>query len=789
MIAIDTETTGLDHYHGARPFFVTVCDEAGRQTFYEWDVDPLSRAVQVPPADATEIRDLVRAADSVVGQNIKFDVAALHEAGIVTDWPWDRTHDTLLASHALHSSMPHDLTSLCLHYLGRDIQPLEKALEKHVKKCRNMVQQERLRKSRNRPHTPLAAWAIAESGRPDMPSARLESWGFDGWLPRAIAATRWAEVAAGRPGSLVRARTGAGTGAGRPARQPDLPGLEATLRERDGYDWRPPGSDGPDDPGHPYWTVLADYANADSASTLLLWRVLEAELRRRDLWEIYLERMKAVRVAVLMERHGITCCSDRRDALLDEYQREADDAERCCVNVASGLGYDLSLPKSGNNGSLLTFCFGERDQSDKWAPPTRTYLDLPVVEWTDTGNPSLAKGALETYLSMEERLSPSQLEFVRALKEKRARDTACNYLAGYTRFWLPWLPPETQLLEAPGWFVLHPSLNPCGTNTLRWSSSQPNEQNISKREGFNLRCVFGPAPGREWWSMDAKNIELRIPAYEAGEREMIALFEQPDDPPYYGSNHLLNFSTVYPDLWEQELGSVCDVPRCDCAGRVVDASRIGPHVKKKYAATWYQWCKNGDFAVMYGAVDRDNGEGTADRAFHRAGSQRLLKERFTRCEALNQHYIRYAERHGYVETIPDRTVNSQRGYPVMCTRAEYGRIRPTVPLNYHVQSTAMWWTMKAMIRCQRQLDEWNEEVRRRTLPLPAHGYFLVMQVHDEMVFDFPKRAHPKVDPKRSNLARARIVQRLMEQGGSDIGIPTPVGVEYHHDNWSEGVTL
>jgi hypothetical protein len=159
--------------------------------------------------------------------------------------------------------------------------------------------------------------------------------------------------------------------------------------------------------------------------------------------------------------------------------------------------------------------------------------------------------------------------------------------------------------------VLHPSLNPTGTDTLRWSCSNPNEMNIAKQEGFNLRLCFGPAPGREWWSLDAKNIELRIPAYESGQKDLIDLFERPDDPPFYGSTHLLNFSVVYPDLWEKEL-------------REVGLEKVGPHCKKKYASTWYQWCKNGGFAVQYGAVDRDDGGGTADRAFHRRGSHSLL---------------------------------------------------------------------------------------------------------------------------------------------------------------------
>jgi hypothetical protein len=373
---------------------------------------------------------------------------------------------------------------------------------------------------------------------------------------------------------------------------------------------------------------------------------------------------------------------------------------------------------------------------------------------------------------------------------------------------------EEKILEArvlTGWFVMHPNLNPTGTDTLRWSSSMPNEQNISKR-GIEVRCnlchgdgcvacnetgwvsrnlrhAFGPAPGREWWSCDAKNIELRIPAYESGEQELIDLFERPDEAPYYGSTHLLNFHTVYPDIWDGELGKRCDVRGCSCNGEVVTLERVGPHCKKKFADNWYQYCKNGGFAVQYGSMDRADGLGTADRAFHRPGSHAKLKSRFAKLEAHNQRCIRHAERYGYVETIPDRSVDPARGYPLLCTRTERGKILPTVPLNYRTQGSACWWMQQAMIRCHARLCGWN------TRGFDGH---IALQVHDELVFDFPQGGDPRKDLEKessgkayfrtSNLWRVRELQKLMEQGGRDIGVPTPTSCEYHVESWAEGVT-
>jgi hypothetical protein len=343
-------------------------------------------------------------------------------------------------------------------------------------------------------------------------------------------------------------------------------------------------------------------------------------------------------------------------------------------------------------------------------------------------------------------------------------------MASYKRFWLA--------LKEAGYYRLHPSINPTGTDTLRMSSNNPNEQNISKQGMFEgdkrtIRYLFGPLPGREWWSLDAKNIELRIPAYESKEQELIDLFERPDEPPYYGSTHLLNFHTVYPDFWEETLEGLVQV----LGSREEAWINVGPACKKKFAATWYQYCKNGGFAVQYGAVERENG--TADQAFHREGSHARLKERFSRLEGLNEYWIDYAERNAYVETMPDKFVDPERGYPLLCTRDNWGRIKPTVPLNYHVQGTAMWWMCQAMIRCQAQLDEWRE----------TEGFtgFITLQVHDELCFDFP--AGRGIRPERTNLDKINILADLMAKGGEGIGVPTPVGMEFHQHNWGEGLTL
>jgi DNA polymerase I-like protein with 3'-5' exonuclease and polymerase domains len=570
-----------------------------------------------------------------------------------------------------------------------------------------------------------------------MPSAKGEVWRNDYWLPRALAKEL---------GHLE------------PANECNHDWDEWVCKHCKGHKWH---------------IVLRDYALSDTLVTMTLWLTMKPMIVSRGLWKVYLKKLEMTPVAVGMERHGITAKKSHLDELVTKYTEEADEAGRQCMSIAANMGYELSLPRgAGRNNSLTTFVF--------------EHLKVPVKFVTETGAPSLNKDAKADYLAT---LPPGPaLDFFKAFSYRGKRETALGYMDSYQRFWHPTRDPDI--------FLLHPVLNPCKTRTLRWSSERPNSQNISKQEVECERCngdgckacnfsgisfrstryCFGPEEGYEWYSMDFKNLELRLPAFLCGETEMIRLFEKPNEPPYYGSNHLLNFSTVYPDIW---LAAV----------KKVGEEKAGPWCKKEYNDTWYQWCKNMGFAILYGCQ-----RAKADATAHKYGAYDLLNVRFREMHKLSQECIRFANKHGYVETIPDRTVDPKHGYPLMCTLTERGDVLSTVPLSYKIQSSAMWETGKGMIRCQGVIDSWQRD----------EGFFsyIAMQVHDEMVFGLPKQAVSPVDDLpmekkygakwrgQSNLWRVRVLQREMEKGGwMDYGIPTPVGVEYHPDNWGVGISL
>lgn len=728
MLAIDTETNGVDLRHGCQPFLVTTCDADGDQVHWEWPVDPLTRKVQVNGNDVVEIAGVVlaeleRADGRLILQNAKFDYHALASIGlwdlVDEEAAWAATEDTVVSGHVLNSAFPHNLTDMTLEYLGEDILPLEEALEEAVKECRRLVQQAKLRRKRattagagakvsSRQTTlfetdekdDLADWRIAEDDDPTLPSGG--GWRADYWLPAAYA---------------------------------EYAGL-------------------PDD--HPYRTVLSRYANKDSESTVALWQVHKAHLARRWLMPHYWSRMQLPAATYGMERRGITYSDARMTELRPKYVARSEENGRFCVETAARMGYDLVLPNGAAvNNSLRNFCFGP--------------LGLPqyVGAKSKTISPSLDKEVIGRYLN---ELDGDQLEFVKSLIRKRKDDTSLTFMETYRKY-------AVADSTDPDTWHLYPSINVTGTAVTRMSSARPNEQQISKledEEGTTLRYLFGPATGREWWSMDYENIELRIPAYWTGESAMIELFERPDDAPYYGSYHCLNAAIVYPEFFYQKVCPVCldsggskGVQPCRPCKSKVCLSTVKEGFKKKYKSSYYQWVKNGGFAIQYGCQERK-----ADATFRRAGAYKAIKEKMPLVARKNAEVVSFANRHGYVETLPDRTVDPKKGYPVVCSRSERGGVSPTVPFSYVIQGTAGWCGNKALVRCEERLRTW----RRR------HGFdaWTVLYVHDELVFDFPAGG-------RANLPRVERLKELMAKSGEDVGIPLKVSVSYHPNNWGEEV--
>lgn len=165
ILAIDTETTGVDFYGGCEVFFVSTVDGKGNIVNWEWDVDPHTRKALIVPKERTQIEEYVNEFDELIFHNAEFDVQALEFAGIEIDW--NKVHDTMLLAHLYDSQTAGEDMSLKrqalvrVRYSDED----EEILRKTAIKARRIGKK--------------YGWAITDP-------AVKNPWKNDMWLPKAV---------------------------------------------------------------------------------------------------------------------------------------------------------------------------------------------------------------------------------------------------------------------------------------------------------------------------------------------------------------------------------------------------------------------------------------------------------------------------------------------------------------------------------------------------------------------------------------------------------------------------
>jgi DNA polymerase-1 len=236
---------------------------------------------------------------------------------------------------------------------------------------------------------------------------------------------------------------------------------------------------------------------------------------------------------------------------------------------------------------------------------------------------------------------------------------------------------------------VHTSYGQAVAVTGRLSSSEPNLQNIPIRtqEGRRIREAFIAPPGSCIVSADYSQVELRIMAHISGDEGLLAAFAAGEDI------HRATASEVF------------GVPLAEVSAE-----------QRRYA-------KVINFGLIYGmsafglasnlGIERDMAKNFIDRYFTRYPGVARYMER-TRVQA---------KQHGYVETVFGRRlwlaeINSPNG--------PRRQAAERAAINAPMQGTAADLIKLAMIAVSR----WLHAEDRRTR--------LVMQVHDELVFEVPE---------------------------------------------------
>ncbi|GFM60449.1 DNA polymerase I [Pseudomonas cichorii] len=426
------------------------------------------------------------------------------------------------------------------------------------------------------------------------------------------------------------------------------------------------------------------YAAEDADVTLRLHQTLFAKLEAEpELARVLTEiEMPLVPVLAKIEREGAKVDANLLGIQSVELGNTMVELERQAFALA---GEEFNLGSTTQLGKILY-----------------EKLQLPVLGKTPTGKPSTSEDVLVKLSELEQGNElPTLLLQYRSIS--KLKSTYTDSLPGQIN-------PRTGRV--------HTSYNQAGAATGRFSSSEPNLQNIPVRtaEGRRIRQAFIAQPGYKLLAADYSQIELRIMAHLASDEGLLDAFR----------NGLDVHRATAAEVFGVELDQVTS-----------DQRRSAKAI---------------NFGLIYGmgasglarqiGVDGKQAKAYIERYFARYPGVRDYMER-TREKAKEQ---------GYVETffgrrlyLPD--INSDNGMK----RAGAERTAINAPM----QGTAADIIKKAMVA----VNDWLEESR-----LDAR---VILQVHDELVLevreDLVEQISEQIRPHMSSAAQLA-VPLLVEVG-------------------------
>ena len=245
---------------------------------------------------------------------------------------------------------------------------------------------------------------------------------------------------------------------------------------------------------HPFKTV-AQYSHLDARWTWMLRKPLEAQIKPARLGKLWRLEMDLLEVLLRMEMTGAPIDVQALKALDRDLQAERL-ARLEAVYHHSGGRHDLNL---ASPVQLVAFIYGPKSEGG---------LGLKPKKWTKGGvktepQPSTDDEALRSY--------KSRVPFVRALLDYRDTDkTLSTYVTPYLHG------SVVRGKQRPPALVngrIHASFNQFGTETGRFSSSNPNLQNVPGADtetGRRIRGVFQALPGYKLIVGDESQVELRV---------------------------------------------------------------------------------------------------------------------------------------------------------------------------------------------------------------------------------------------------------------------------------------
>ena len=394
------------------------------------------------------------------------------------------------------------------------------------------------------------------------------------------------------------------------------------------------------------------YAAEDADMTFRLWKRLKPLLVQENQVKIYeiIERPLA-KVLINMEKHGISINESKLKELSEQFTNKISVIENSCFQI---INEEINLGSPKQVGEILF-----------------EKLAIPGGKKTSTGSWSTNAEVLEN-LANEGYEFPQKLLEWRALSKLKTTytDTLPTYLNKKTK-------------------RIHSSFAMATTSTGRLASSDPNLQNIPIRseDGRMIRKAFVPEKGNILISSDYSQIELRIIAHIANEKNLINAFMEGIDI------HSATASEVFN----------------------IGLKDMKPEIRRNAKAI--------NFGIIYGI----SAFGLAKQLnVSRTESSEYIKSYFKKYPSIKEYMDAtkiFANENGYVRTLLGRKcivedINSKN--PARRSFMERAAI------NAPIQGSAADIIKRAMIT----LDD-NKELQNLNTRM-------LIQVHDELIFETKK---------------------------------------------------
>lgn len=408
----------------------------------------------------------------------------------------------------------------------------------------------------------------------------------------------------------------------------------------------------------------APYACADVDMTLRLANLLLPELRDKALWELFTEvEMPLVPIIVDMQRAGVKLDVEFLAEMSHDLGRRLGELQE---EIEGYIGHAINI---NSTQQLSVALFDEMG------------LALPWMRRGKSGHYSTAADVLE------------KIRDKHAVVELILEHRQLSKLKGTYVDALP------ALVNARTGRV-HTSFNQAGSVTGRFSSSNPNLQNIPIRTelGRQIRRAFVADEGWLLLAADYSQVELRVLAHISGDPAMLGAFSRGED---------IHASTA---------AAIYGVPLAEVTR---DQRRVA---------------KMTNFAISYGVT----GYGLSERTELSPEEADVFIQTYFETYPKIKEYIdstrEQAREQGYVETLLGR----RRYFPELGTKARVHRnVREAayrMAINAPIQGTAADILKVAMSHLWQALRA--RGLRSR----------MVLQVHDELVLEVPDNELDQVAP-------------------------------------------